>query len=155
MTTKQDPSASGHRLVWETACPRKNPIPAFAFLAPLPFYYLLSVTLIFASFSHLSPLFLHLHCLLTPPLAVSLPLPSSLSPLLSPPSLFPECLLISHPSSPLPAPISLFPKPLSPSSSYLLLLSETRPAPLNASKLIVHYCISYLSNSFSFVSPLC
>ena len=51
--------------------------------------------------------------------------------------------------------VSLFPKPLSPSSSCLLLLSETRPAPLNASKLIVHYCISYLSNSFSFVSPLC
>ena len=147
MNTKQDPSASGHRLVWNTACPRKNPIPTFAFLAP-PFYYLLPVTLISASFSHLSPLFLHLHCLLTPLLAVYLPLPSSLSPLLSPPSLFPAST---------PHPFFLFPKPPSPSSSCLLLLGNPHPvpAPSNASKLIVHYCISYLSNSFYFVSPLC
>ena len=67
-------------VVWETACPRKNPMPATTFLAPLPFYYLLSVTLISAPFPHLSPLFLSIstespHS----PLAVSLPPPPPLS----------------------------------------------------------------------------
>ena len=104
-------------VVWETACPRKNPMPATTFLAPLPFYYLLSVTLISAPFPHLSPLFLSIstespHS----PLAVSLPPPPPLSLSLS--------------------------------------LSLSLHPPPNASTLVLHYCISYLSNSLFFVSPL-